>query len=319
MSVNMHPEAWYAVARTEYLQDFVKQGGSAVKFLVPVSGPEMAVIESGLRSLAGDEDFFYAAVDASSVRIHLIEQVFHQVARQVDWQGLTHAFLRRLLREHYILPENRGELNLKQIAMLNGYDERDIRLFINTRLREALFHDYAMIQEFRIAMMMLCRCLLDPDEVSADLCSSVEEWLRGDLKRVSALKKALIFQKIGRHNARQMLFSLAHWLHLCGHNGLFLALDISRYTQDRPKELDGSLYYSTPAMLDCYEVLRQFIDATDESEFCFTVVLAPPRFLDEGEKRSVSRYDALKTRIWDEVRDKAYTNPLSPLVRICAC
>ncbi len=176
-----------------------------------------------------------------------------------------------------------------------------------------------MTQEFRIAMMQLCLHQLDPGEGRTNLCVSVKEWLTGELRLVSALKRALIFQKIGRHNARNMLFSLAHWLHLSGKNGLVLALDISRYTQDRPKERDGALYYSTTAVLDCYEVLRQFIDGTDESDFCFSVVLAPVRFLDEGDKRSVSVYDALKLRIWDEVHDKVHVNPLASLIRICAC
>lgn len=319
MPENMRLDDWLSVVRQEYLQDFVKQGGAAVKFLVPVSGPEMTVIESALRHLAEEEGFSYAPVDAATVKIHLIEQVFYQVARQVDWDGLIDFFLRRMLQDHYRLPQTRSELNLKQIALLNGYEEREIRLSVNTRLRESLFHDYAMTQEFRIAMMVLCRCRLDSDEVSADLCASIKEWLRGELRLISALRRALIFQKIGRHNARNMLFSLAHWLHLSGKNGLVLTLDISRYTQDRPKERDDSFYYSTSAILDCYEVLRQLIDGTDESDFCFTAVLAPPRFLDDRDRRSVSIYDALKLRIWDEVHDKVHVNPLASLIRICSC
>jgi hypothetical protein len=117
-----------------------------------------------------------------------------------------------------------------------------------------------------------------------------------------------------------MLLSLTHWLKLSGKNGLVLLLDISRYTLDKPKEPDGAFYYSNGAVLDCYEVLRQFIDGTDESDYCFLTILAPPRFLDEIDKRrGVSAYEALKLRIWDEVHDKTYINPLAPLVRIASC
>jgi hypothetical protein len=160
---------------------------------------------------------------------------------------------------------------------------------------------------------------LDPEEVSDSLYLSIKEWLRGELRLVSALKQALIFQKVGRHNARNMLLSLAHWLKLSGKSGLVLLLDISRYTVGRPKEPDGTLYYSTGAVLDCYEVLRQFVDGTDESDYCFLAVLAPARFLDEGDRRSVHAYDALKMRIWDEVHDKVHINPLAPLVRVSCC
>jgi hypothetical protein len=88
---------------------------------------------------------------------------------------------------------------------------------------------------------------------------------------------------------------------------------------DRPKEPDGSFYYSTSAVLDCYEVLRQFIDGTDESEYTFLTIMAQARFLDEGDRRSVHAYEALKLRIWDEVHDRVYINPLAPLVRISCC
>jgi|WetSurMetagenome_2_1015567.scaffolds.fasta_scaffold108649_2 hypothetical protein len=313
-------EKWLSTINEEYLQDFIKDGGSAVKFVVPVDGKAPPEIISELKSQSQETGFFFAAVDSFSTKIHIIEQIFFLVAKQIDWDLTVSAFLRILLHDHYKLPENLSDFNLKQIAQLNGYEEREIRHAINNRLREALFKDYAMALEFRIAMIMLCRYQLDPEDVSHDLYLSIKEWLRGELKLISALKPALIFQKIGRHNARNMLLSLTHWLKLGGKNGLVLLLDISRYTLEKPRDPDEGCYYSSSAVLDCYEVLRQFIDGTDESDHCFIVVLAPSRFLDESDKRrSLSAYEALRLRIWDEVRDKVYANPLSPLVRIACC
>ena len=115
-----------------------------------------------------------------------------------------------------------------------------------------------------------------------------------------------------------MFFSLAHWLRLVDKQGLVLALDVTRYTAARrPLEPDGSLYHSTAATLDAYEVLRQFVDATDELEGCFIVVLAPTELLLD-EKRGLGRYPALQLRVWDEVRDRQRANPLSSLVRLRA-
>ena len=319
MAECMNPEDWLATIKKEYLQDFIKEGGTAVKFVVPLEGAEFSQIQSGLQTLAGSENYAYFSVDSANVKIHLIEQLFYQVAKQADWDGMVLTFLRSLLQSHYQLPDSPVEFNLKQIALLNGYEEREIRIFINNRLKESLFKNYAIAQEFRIAMLMLCRYQLDAEEVGAELYASIKAWLRGELRLVSALKRTLIFQKIGRHNARHMLFSLSQWLKLCGKNGMVLSLDISRYLYDRSKEPDNSLYYSTSAVLDCYEVLRQFIDGTDESEYSFIAVLAQPRFLDEEDRRSVDIYEALKLRIWNEVRDKTYVNPLASLVRISCC
>jgi len=68
-------------------------------------------------------------------------------------------------------------------------------------------------------------------------------------------------------------------------------------------------------VLDAYEVLRQFIDGTDEMEGLLIIVLASKDFLHD-DKRGLSRYDALKLRVWDEVRDRQRQNPLASLVRL---
>jgi hypothetical protein len=115
-----------------------------------------------------------------------------------------------------------------------------------------------------------------------------------------------------------MLLSLAHWLRVVGKRGLVLVLDISRYLLDRRRlEVDGGLFYSLPATLDVYEVLRQFIDAIGDLESCLIVVIAPPAFITD-DRRGITRYDALKLRIWEDVHDRFHANPLAGLVRLRA-
>jgi hypothetical protein len=47
------------------------------------------------------------------------------------------------------------------------------------------------------------------------------------------------------------------------------------------------------------------------------VVAAPMSFLDTNTKgRGLGRYPALYNRVYDEVRDRNLTNPLSALVRV---
>ena len=137
---------------------------------------------------------------------------------------------------------------------------------------------------------------------------------------MSEVKRALIFQKIARHNARHMLFSLAHWLTLAGKSGLLLVLDVARYAEAvRPAERGAGNYYSTSATTDLYEMLRQLIDATDELHACFVGVLVGPDFLqDQDERRGLRGYQALYFRIWDEVHDRKRENPFSALVRIAS-
>lgn len=318
MAISIPTDEWLSVLRKEYLQDFIKSGGAAVKFVVPMDGLEHKGLVEKLGQVAEEDGYLFVSVDAATTKAHMIDRLFHAIAKQVDWEDLAYTFLCSTLSEsQYHLPDDLKDFNLAQLASLNGLDLGEMQRTINNRLRDCLFHDYAMTQEFRIAMLRLCQAQLYPQEVSAGIDEAVKEWLRGELRLILALKSALIFQRIGRHNGRHMLFSLSHWLHVTGKSGLVLALDISRFLEaKKPKEPDGTLYYRTPDVLDGYELLRQFIDGTDELQFCLVVAIAPPNFLTEGEKRGVWGYDALKLRIWDEVRDRYRPNPLSSLLRL---
>ena len=70
-------------------------------------------------------------------------------------------------------------------------------------------------------------------------------------------------------------------------------------------------------MLDSYEVLREFIDAADRVRGFFMVVLPGPAFL-EDHARGLNAYEALKFRVFDEIRDRRLVNPMGTLVRVAS-
>ena len=308
---------WLDTIRGEYLHDFIKRGGAAVKFVVPMEDDDHNQLLNLLRKTSEEQDYLFASVNAVSTKIHMIDKLFHEVARQIDWDELSHAFVKKMFTQNgYELPIQREDFNLQHVAAINEREEIFLRKEVQRWLEKEIFHDFEMSQEFRIAMIRLCLDQLDTTGPAAFLSNAVKEWLRGELRLISTLKEALIFEKIARHNARHMLFSLSHWLRINGKSGLVLALDITRYLiSTRSKNPDAGFFYSLPAVLDAYEVLRQFIDGTDEMEGCLIVVLASKDFLND-DRRGLSRYDALRLRIWDEVRDKRRQNPLASLVRL---
>jgi hypothetical protein len=70
-------------------------------------------------------------------------------------------------------------------------------------------------------------------------------------------------------------------------------------------------------MFDAYEVLRQFIDATDELKGLLMILTPTIEFLDlDSGGRGLGAYEALKFRVFDEVRDQRLVNPMTSLVRI---
>lgn len=311
-------DEWIDTIRGEYLQSFIKRGGAAVKFVVPMDDIDHDQLLNLLRKTSEEENYLFTSVNAIETKIHMIDKLFHKVASQINWDELSLAFVKEIFAQNgYALPIHSEDFDFQNIAAINKREEKFLRKEVHSWFEEKIFHDFDMSQEFRIAMIRLCIEQLDLAGPSAFLSNAVKEWLRGELRLISALKDALIFQKIARHNARHMLFSLVHWLRVNGKSGLVLVIDITRYlVSGRSKDPDDGFFYSVPALLDVYEVLRQFIDGTDEMEGCLIVVLASKEFIDIDDQRGLNCYDALKLRIWDEVRDRQRQNPLASLVRL---
>jgi len=144
----------------------------------------------------------------------------------------------------------------------------------------------------------------------------IADWITGRNKAVSAVKPYSIFSRINRANARHMLESLCVWLRLSGYAGLTILIDISRLAVPKNPR-DERVFYSKAMVLDAYEVIRQFIDSLDRLEACFLVVVAGLPFLDDGGTgRGLQAYQALRFRVYDEVRDRDTANPLASLVRL---
>lgn len=305
----------------EYLDSFVGQGGAAVKFVVPVDHDEAGECSQAIKERASAAGFAAVRVDAAEIRAHMVDQVFFEVARQIDWDALAREAVRgALAAAAYPAPEDDGvaaSVDVESVARSHNVDPLELTRDVNRQLQQRIYHDYAMVQELRIAMLRLCQAQLHTGQVTEAEHAALLDWLKGDLRQIAMLRSARIFRRIGRHNARQVLFSLAHWLSVNGRAGLVVELDLRRLGFVRRPKLEErhGLYYTKAALLDTYELLRQLVDNTDELSHCCVVALVAPEFLTDTN-RGVDAYQALKLRIYDEVRDRNRDNPYSSLIRV---
>ena len=314
---NMAVGDWLGVIQQEYLSKFVREGGGAVKVAVFPDHDSLKNCRQELDTLANKEAYVFVKVDARFTKIHMVERLFHKIAKQIDWDDLAYRFLLRLFEENgYQKPDSRKEFSLRQIAALNERKEPMLRRDVQTWLEKSIEGDSGLCREFRMAMIRLCMAQLEAGDSDRVMATAVKQWLCGDLRLISGVKKAMIYQKVARHNARHMLTSLTRWLRLTGMGGLILTLDISRYFGKRHESPeDGSLKFTPSATMDLFELLRQFLDTADEIEGLLMVVMAPQEFLTDS-RRGVDRYEALKLRVWDDIRPKHRQNPLASMVRI---
>ena len=316
MTVAMNPEQWLGFISREYLASFVREGGSAAKFCVARDESDRRAVQDGMRRHAAELGFVLAEIDAARTRVHLVDQIFFQVAAQLDWDTLACRMLADLLRrEQLIAPAPQSRPFVLEAARLNETDAKALSITLRKRLTELVFKRSDLARDFRVAMYSLCDQLL-AETTGIDATGPIRDWLTGGNRNISAVKPYGIYNRVTRNNARHLLESLFKWVRICGYPGTIILADISRLTiAHNPR--DGLHYYTAAQLLDAYEVLRQFVDALDRMEGAFFLVMADYPFLDQDPlARGIERYEALKFRIYDEVR-AGRPNPMASLVRLC--
>jgi len=310
-------EAYLEFLRKEYLGDFIRAGGAAVRFVVLGDDDVARRWHAGLAAVAAADSYTYVLVDAESTRVHLMHELFFAISRQIDWQRLSAAAVRTAY-DGVGLPAPAGaDVSVGTVARHHEVDARELNRSVRRRLEQTVLADSTLAPEFRLAMLRLCHGELGSGEVDAGERAAVLAWLRGEPVPLARLKPALLYTRIGRHNARPLLLSLAGWLVRNAGSGLVLDLDLDRLAVAHrpPLAAREGVYYSKAATVDAYEVLRQLVDATDTLHSALVAVGLPPALVtDEG--RGLPSYTALHLRIVDEVRDRRRANPFAALVRL---
>ena len=142
------------------------------------------------------------------------------------------------------------------------------------------------------------------------------DWLTGSNTRVSSVRPFSTYNSINRTTARYFIESTLTWLKFVGYAGTVILLDNARVMLPRNPR-DGLRYYSKAMAIDHYELLREFIDGTDRLTATLMIVVPTSDFLDtDHTRRGYGIYQALMTRVMDDVRDKSLVNPIAPLVSI---
>lgn len=307
-------DAWLGSLRSEYLDGFVREGGAAIKVAVVPSVEASDALVRRLLLDARERGFVAAGVDAASCKVHLLHNLFHEAARKIDWDELVRDFVRGLMLGAGLALPADGALDVEAVARASEQDVTIVMQDVRVALTKHLMRDRGLSRQFRLGVLALCKAILEPDELRAELAAHVRLWLRGELPRIGPLRDAFIHQRIDRHSARTMILSTAAFVRKAGREGLVVTVDVSRYALPRPLD-DGRNRYSKSAALDMWETLRQFIDGTDDLSGGLFVFLVGREFV-EDEQRGLRGYNALHLRLTDDVRDRRRPNPLAPMVRI---
>lgn len=307
---------WLEVLERDYLGSFIREGGAVVKVAV-VAPEQVPSVSAQIRTIAERNGFPVAEVGAEVARVYYMDRLFNSVASQIDWRELAQRLMRRALVERgYTLPD--GSLELRRVAAANQVEVGQVQVYCEQFLAREVLRDYALARDFRVAMAHLCMAAVEPDDLRLELAERILEWLRGELRTITALRRAQIFERINRYSARALLNSTVWWARRTGNSGLVVCVDVSRLASSKPRPGPEGTMLRPPsrmAVADTYEMMRQCLDGTDEAEGLLLVFLVGQEFVTD-ERRGMRIYPALELRLTDDVHDRSRANPFAPMVRL---
>jgi P-loop Domain of unknown function (DUF2791) len=300
----------------EYLASYLPAGGGSVKLVVTGNAGVADQFERSLRTETDQQHALMVSLSAETTKVHMIDQVFFAVARQIDWDQVATAIVRSAY-DDIAFPATPSRLTVAEVAADHDLDPRELYRSVRRNLEHTLLADTSLPRELRRALLRLAQSHLGSGDVDRAEAHAVLGWLTGEKVGLRDLREVMIYARIGRHNARTMLTCLGRLLLRAGHPGLILHLDLTRLAEARrpPVPERTGIYYSKAAVLDAYELLRQLIDATDDLVGMLVLAVVPPELVSD-EKRGLPSYAALQLRVSDEVRDRRRTNPFASLVRL---
>ena len=311
---------WLRHIDGEYLSTFIRDGGASIKFAV-TSGESGRKLHDAVERRCRALDYVFVALDAAKLRAHMPQDLFFELARQVEWRRLARRLILRLAAERGygiggIDPCDGGNV-FEAVGALNGLEPIFVLNEIRKLVQEEVFNNREMARDFRTAMTHLCL----GEDVRGDgehAARPVLDWLTGENTRLGNVRPFSIYTGINRTTARYLIESGFHWVRQAGCSGTVILLDNRRVTVARNPR-DGLRYYTRAMAMDHYELLREFIDGVDRLAGALVIVATGEGFLDDGPgsgSRGFGIYEALKTRVMDDVRDRNLVNPVASLVRL---
>ena len=309
---------WLDSIAGEYLDSFVKEGGTSVKFAI-AADESLPELHRELEAQAVGRGYLFAQVDAAAVRIHMPQDLFFRIAQQVNWRRLARGVIIRLAEEQGygtegLIPSDEDNI-YSAIAESNGLETQTVFRSLQPDIQDRVSKDRRMARDFRAAMSHLCR--LENTRPGQEYTGqSLLDWLTGRNSRIGNLRPFAIHTPINRTTARHFMESALYWFSIAEYAGTVLLLDNSRVTLPvNPR--DGWRYYTKAMVMDHYELLRELVDNADRLPGTLLVVTSNLAFLDQDTRsRGFGMYPALMTRVMNEVHDKNLINPVASLIRI---
>lgn len=285
----------------KYLQEYIRNGGSKIKFITGRAGSGKTHFLRLMTSVAQKENYMTAGFSAKNVWMHDFKEIYIEIFRQCDIMECLTAVSYHLIEEMGFdkkdIPDG---MRFIDYLSQNGFGDALTKREIRTQLRQIFLENPMLDNNFALACSMLTGSILGYPVLEEQNKELLLAWLEGDRTIKLSQLRALDFypSRITKYNARHMLRSLAEVIRMGDFSGLFITIDnleilISRSSLE-------PVHYTKMKREDTYESIRQLIDDIDSMKNIL-FVYAFDRELIDNENMGLKSYQALWMRIQNEI------------------
>ena len=287
--------------KEKYLQEYIKNGGSKIKFVTGRRQSGKTYFLKIMSELARQERYKVVQFSAKEIWMHDFKEIYAEIFRQCIIMECLEGASRRLIHEMGFAYEDIPPgMKFMDFLSQNGMGDVLTRREIRFQLRKIFLDNPLLDNNFALACSMLTGSILGYPTLEEQNRDMLLGWLEGDRSIKLSQLRALDFypSRITKYNARHMLRSLAELVHMGGYSGLFIAIDDLEILISRSSlEL---LHYTKMKREDTYESIRQLIDDIDSMKNLM-IVYAFDRELVDNENAGLKSYQALWMRIQNEI------------------
>lgn len=287
--------------REKYLREYIKNGGSKIKFVTGRTGSGKTHFLRLMSSIAREEGYKTVHFSAKEVWMHDFKEIYVEILNQCGIMACLEAVSHHLIEEMgFHFQDIPAGMKFIDYLSENGSGDAITRREIRAQLRQIFLDNPMLDNNFALACSMLTGSILGYPVLEEQNKEILLLWLKGDRTvKLSQLRSLGFYpSRITKYNARHMLRSLAEILRMGGCSGLFITIDnmeilISRSSLEQ-------LHYTKMKREDTYESIRQLIDDIDSMKNIM-FVYAFDRELIDNENTGIKSYQALWMRIQNEI------------------
>ena len=290
----------------EYLQEFIAEGGSKIKFLSGKKGSGKTYALHVLEEMAEQENYHVVSFSARDVSLHDCSLVYAEIIRNTDVFALLKKCSAMIVSSLSVkaseIPEGRTAVDyLTEQGEMSVVMRGEMHTMLNDFFLKNAVMDHAFAQTCALITADNLGLLSLEEESKAMLLG----WMQAKKEvKVSSLKPLGVSAvRITKFNARHMLRSLSELIRLSGKKGLLVLVDDLDIMLS--KEGSETVRYTKMRRDDTYESIRQLIDDIDTMHNIM-FVFAFDREMIDNERTGLKSYQALWMRIQNEIESRRF-------------